>query len=64
MFANSKEDRKEYLNLLKGLKLSGIRSKKIYKEFLKNLKSRYRKKLEPRKKCVRKIKYDTLRYSL
>ena len=43
MFANSKEDRKEYLNLLKNLKLSGIRSKKIYKGGLKNLKSRYRK---------------------
>ena len=43
MFANSKEDRKEYLNLLKKLKLSGIRSKKIYKGALKNLKSRYRK---------------------
>jgi hypothetical protein len=43
MFANSKEDRKEYLNLLKKLKLSGIRSKKTYKSGLKNLKSRYRK---------------------
>ena len=33
----------EYLNLLKNLKLSGIRTKKRYKGGLKNLKSRYRK---------------------
>jgi hypothetical protein len=43
MFDNSKEDRKGYLNLLKNLKLSGIRTKKRYKGGLKNLKSRYRK---------------------
>jgi hypothetical protein len=43
MFANSKEDRKEYLRLLKNMKLSEINTKKRYKSGLKNLKSRYRK---------------------
>lgn len=43
MFANSKEDRKGYLRLLKNMKLSEINTKKRYKSGLKNLKSRYRK---------------------
>lgn len=43
VFANSKEDRKGYLRLLKNMKLSEINTKKRYKSGLKNLKSRYRK---------------------
>ena len=43
VFANSKEDRKGYLRLLKNIKLSEITTKKRHKGVLKNLKSRYRK---------------------